>query len=315
MVVPKWGWLRGGYLGCISAVRRMLGDIGPNIVHGQGTERYCALAAAYSGFPNVITIHGNMRAVARTLNARFGSFHWITAQLERYIIPRTGGVFCNSQYTEQQVTGLATETWRVPNALLPIYFETEIPRSRAELPALLCIGNFGPRKRQIEVLDCMKHVHARGKRFQVWFAGKGIETDYGRRFDERLRSLDYQCAHYLGDLPPRDLINRIDAASALIHFPTEEAFGLVVAEALARNRKLFAAAVGGIVDIARGVEMAELFDCDDFAGLEHAVERWLDCGAPIPSGARDQMQQRYSPATIAHRHLEIYQEFLKSRRK
>src|SRR3954462_6579939 len=33
--VPKWGWLRTGYQGCIRAVRRRLKEIQPHIVHGQ----------------------------------------------------------------------------------------------------------------------------------------------------------------------------------------------------------------------------------------------------------------------------------------
>ncbi|HWB59843.1 MAG TPA: hypothetical protein VG733_10130, partial [Chthoniobacteraceae bacterium] len=45
LVVGKWGWMRGLYAGCVMAVRRKLEEIKPDIVHGQGTERHCALAA------------------------------------------------------------------------------------------------------------------------------------------------------------------------------------------------------------------------------------------------------------------------------
>ena len=37
--VPKIGWLRTGYQGCIRAIRRKLQEIQPDLVHGQGTER------------------------------------------------------------------------------------------------------------------------------------------------------------------------------------------------------------------------------------------------------------------------------------
>ena len=46
--VPKLGWLRTGYQGCIRAVRRKLRAIQPDLVHGQGTERDCALSAIFS---------------------------------------------------------------------------------------------------------------------------------------------------------------------------------------------------------------------------------------------------------------------------
>src|SRR4051812_14139305 len=38
--VPKIGW-RALYAGCVLALRRKLAEIQPDIVHGQGTERYC----------------------------------------------------------------------------------------------------------------------------------------------------------------------------------------------------------------------------------------------------------------------------------
>jgi hypothetical protein len=47
-----------------------LKDIQPDIVHGQGTERDCAIRAVFSGYPNVIPIHGNMAELARLFRAR-----------------------------------------------------------------------------------------------------------------------------------------------------------------------------------------------------------------------------------------------------
>jgi glycosyltransferase involved in cell wall biosynthesis len=102
----------------------------------------------------------------------------------------------------------------------------------------------------------------------------------------------------------------MDAASALIHFPTEEAFGLVVAEGLSRNLKLFAAATGGVVDIATSVDGAELFPDGDFFALEQGIARWLEAGVPLPEMAAGIMRERYHPATVARRHLEIYREVL-----
>src|ERR1039457_1336285 len=63
LLVPKIGWMRTAYQGCVRAVRKKLREIQPEIVHGQGTEMDCALSAVFSGFPNVVTIHGNMRLI------------------------------------------------------------------------------------------------------------------------------------------------------------------------------------------------------------------------------------------------------------
>src|SRR5258708_1037988 len=38
LLVPKLGWLRTGYQGCIRAHRRKMAELKPDIIHGQGTE-------------------------------------------------------------------------------------------------------------------------------------------------------------------------------------------------------------------------------------------------------------------------------------
>ena len=122
LFVPKLGWLRTGYQGCIRAVRNKLKEIRPDVVHGQGTERDCAICAVFSGFPNVVTIHGNMAELARQFGERVGSYGWLAAKLETFTLKRTDGVLCNSAYTEQLVQPRARRTWRVANALREMFF-------------------------------------------------------------------------------------------------------------------------------------------------------------------------------------------------
>src|SRR6202011_508188 len=102
----------------------------------------------------------------------------------------------------------------------------------------------------------------------------------------------------------------LNAASALIHIPSEEAFGLVVAEALARNLKFFGTRIGGVVDIANDIECAELISVDDQNALCTAIAKWLREGCPRPKSAALEMRRCYHPEVIAQRHVEVYQELL-----
>src|SRR5205823_2446630 len=77
LFVPKAGWMSTFYQGTIRAVRRKLREIRPDLVHGQGTERDNAMDAVFSGYPNVLTIHGNMRLIARVNRVRPLSFIWL----------------------------------------------------------------------------------------------------------------------------------------------------------------------------------------------------------------------------------------------
>lgn len=313
--VPKIGWLRTFYQGCIRAVRRKLREIQPDIVHGQGTERDCAISAVFSGFPNVLTIHGNMRAIANFYRARPGSFHWLTARLETLALRKTAGVFCNSAYTERLVAPQAKRVWRVPNALRAPFFDQPLTASRPAHPILLNVGSLMAYKRQTEILAVARKLWQRGFRFELQFAGAvETKTRYGADFMPQLAEAEKAgYARHLGNLPVNKLITAMDAASALVHFPTEESFGLVVAESLARNLKLFAASVGGVVDIAAGVEGAELLPMNDWTALEDSIVRWLESGCPRPATAAAVMRRRYHPEIVARQHLEIYREVINTR--
>jgi len=312
LIVPKIGWMRTGFQGCIRAVRKKLKEIQPDIVHGQGTERDCAISAVFSGFPNVLTIHGNMKAIAEIYHAPLGSFHWLAARLETVALKKAGGVFCNSAYTEQLVAPRTRKIWRVPNALRLDFFSPVPPKKNADTPILLSVGVNEPRKQQLELLELARRLHQRGLKLELHIAGdRAAHTDYGERFSRALAAAEQAgYARHLGQLSTSRLVATMDAADALIHFPTEEAFGLVVAEALARNLKFFGAATGGVGDIAAGVAGAELFPPQDLNALENAIARWLEAGCPPPPDSAASMRERYHPTVIARRHIEIYRELI-----
>jgi glycosyltransferase involved in cell wall biosynthesis len=312
LVVPKIGWLRTGYQGCIRAVRRKLRELQPDIVHGQGTERDCALCAIFSGFPNVITIHGNMVKIYGLYSR--SPFYWCTAKLENFALERTLGVFCNSTYTESLVRPRARRTWRVPNALREAFF-TEQPECRSvDMPVIVNVGVISEYKRQVEILEAAEELRRRGCRFRMHFVGAlDQKSSYGRKFAERLqlaKQRDY--ADFTPRMDVHDLVRTLDCAHAMIHFPSEESFGLVVAEALARNLKIFGSRVGGIIDIAQGVEGSELFEARSLKDLTSSVERWIKSGFARPTGASGTIRSRYHPKAIAERHLEIYREVVRN---
>lgn len=307
--VPRWGYLKTGYLPAILALRRALKLIRPHAVHGQGTEREYALAAAYSGLPSAVTIHGNMRAIARHFRARTFSFHWLTARLESIVLRKATGIICNSAYTEEQVRPLARKTWRVPNALHTDFFQPPTAQRGAE-PVLLNVGHLAVHKNQLELLELATRLHERGLRFRLDFAGGlNAESDYGRRFLAALALAERAgWARHLGVLSRAELLPHLDAAHALVHVATEESFGLAVAEALARNLRLFAFRTGGIVDIATDLADATLTAPLDWPALSTALESWLHSGHPPARDTAQTMRQRYSSATIAAAHMAIYRE-------
>lgn len=315
LFVRKLGWLRSGYLGCIAAVRKKLDQIRPDLVHGQGTERECGVAAVLSGYPNLITIHGNMAELARLFHAKPFGFYWWAARLEGFTLPRTWGVFCNSFYTQELVRPRNSRTWLVPNPLGLAFFEPKATDGLGiSIPVFLVIGVVCPRKRQRELLALFQKLQSMGLLFQVRWIGPCPEDSYGRTFQEILRKSPFSGWNcFLGSLDQKDLIKELDSASALVHFPYEESFGLVVAEALARGLKVFAARVGGLREICSGPTGAALISPEDWNGLQETIAQWLRLGYPKPMGSADIMRARYHPSVIAARHVQIYREVIASR--
>ncbi len=312
--VPKLGWLWTGYQGCIRAVRRKLKEIRPDLVHGQGTERDCAICAVFSGFPNVVTVHGNMAALARQFRERIGSYAWLAARLEEFTLRRTAGVFCNSDYTEQLVQPRARRTWRVANAVRELFFTAEPPPGSPGRCTLVNVGVIALRKRSMELLEVVRGLQQQGLDFELQFIGNARpDAGYVSAFLEKIRPLEQQgVARCVGFKTTAELVSLFDRAHGMVHVSPAESFGLAVAEGLARELKLFASRVGGVPDIAAGVPGAELFEADDWRGLTASIAAWIRRGYPRARGAGQVMRARYHPKTIAQRHVEIYREVLRS---
>ena len=314
VVVPRIGWTRTFYQGCIRAVRKKLREIRPDIVHGQGTELDCAISAVFSGYPNVVTIHGNMVQMARLAKGRSRFYLGIAAWLENIALSRTNGVFCNSTFTEALVKPRTSKVWPVPNPVRKNFFELPISNHRRRTQVLLNVGSVSAHKRQVELVELAERLHRQGVKCRFEFVGQIAANDpYGTAFLKKIElAKDKGFAAYRGFMERDDLIKAYDSADALVHVSAAESFGLVVAEALSRNLKFFGSRVGGISDIAENVEGAELFSRDDWTGLGAAIASWVEKGCPQPSTAAATMRKRYRPDQIARRHLEIYEEVLRS---
>lgn len=308
LVVPKLGWMTTGYQGCIRAVRRKLRELQPDIVHGQGTERDCSITAVFSGFPNVLTIHGNMRLIAKVNRVRPFSYGWLNAHLEAFTIPRSLGVVCITHYTEEAVRDLARRTWVVPNAVDPRYFE--VRPARTEPPVVLCVGLVCHRKNQnrfIRALDVL----AAQRPLRVRFLGHVPAGAFGAEFRSLLSTRPW-CEH--GGFAGRDeLADEFSRASVLALPSLEDNCPMAVLEAMAAGVPVVGARVGGVPDLIEDGVTGLLCDPLDERSMADAVDALIaDPGRSARMGAAgcEQARGRFAPRVVAERHLEIYREVL-----
>jgi glycosyltransferase involved in cell wall biosynthesis len=309
LIVPKIGWLTTGYQGCIRAVRRKLREIQPDIVHGQGTERDCAITAIFSGFPNVLTIHGNMRTIAKLAGARPFSYNWLGGCLEAFTIPRSQGVVCITRYTQEAVGGLALKTWLVPNAVDQNFFS--ITSTPDRVPTILCTGVVCSRKNQNALIQALDPL-AKEKKFQIVFLGStSVSESYGAAFFDLLKSRAW-CRHegFVG----REKLREYFAGATMLVLPSlEDNCPMVVLEAMAAGVPVVAAKVGGVPDLVEDGVNGLMCDPHNAQSMRSAVEKLLDdplLAQRMAVTARRSALERFHPKTVAERHVAIYREVL-----
>jgi glycosyltransferase involved in cell wall biosynthesis len=314
LVVPKIGWLRTGYQGCIRAVRGKVRTLMLDLVHGQGTERDCAMEAVFSGRPNLITIHGNMRSVARALRAPLFSYHWFHSFLEALTLRRTHLIFCNSSYTEGLVRPINQNVLRIPNAARKAFFSPTFYTSPpAETPLrFLVIGLICSYKQPLEILRMLKmwRAHSAPPFRCQWIGNLSSKDNYGRMFSEELASAkDAGWAEHRDALGEEDLKSIMDNSDILIHIPKEEAFGLVVIEAMLRGMRIVAGRVGGVADFA-GIYPAIRF-VDPESPQEWMQALSVFANTPRSRVPRDSWDSsRFHPKEVARKHLLAYRSLV-----
>jgi len=311
--VPKIGWLRTGYQGCIRAIRRTLREIQPGLVHGQGTEREGALAAVLSGRPNVVTVHGNMRMIAKVNRPKPFTYGWLAARLEAWTLPRTDGVVCITHYTQRSVSSLARRTWVVPNAVDAKFFDVR-PEPKA-LPTVLVVGSILRRKNQNAFIRALDPV-ARELPFKIVFLGSAEKGDpYADEFQGLLATRPW-CEH-AGFASRQQLREQLRGAAVLALPSLEDNCPMVVLEAVAASVPVAAARVGGVPDLIDPERTGELFDPLDANSMAQTMRTLLSSPERrirLRTAARAEALQRFHPEVIAKRHVEIYREVLSAPR-
>lgn len=305
-VVPWWGWLKTFYLPCIAAVRKTVRNISPSVVHGQGTERYCALTAVFAGLPSVLTVHGNMRAVARAIQARPYSFHGITAWLEAKTIPRAAGVLCLNEYTRGEVKDIATRTWKVPNAVGREFFE--VKRRPDELfrlfcPALIC--NYKNQNALILALDRLAAEHS----FTLSFAGAAPDTPYTKEFFQLISTRPW--CEYTGVLGGATLKEAYARASMVVLPSLEDNCPMAILEAMAMGIPIAGARIGGIPDLIESGVNGVLFDPTCMSDMASAIGNCLKQPRMLTQmgiAARIRADKFHRPRVVADQHIAVYKE-------
>jgi len=318
--VPKWGWLKAGYLGCILAVRRLHKVLDPHLVHAQGTERDCAMSAVFCPSPRVLTIHGNLRSIRRTIGFRVGSPMWFQSFLEGYAVARFDGVICITNYTLREVQAEAKRVWLIPNAVDPAFSNIRNIRAAAasELspecssdgcPVILVVANIDNRKNQNGFIKALDSITDR-RSFAVHFYGPCGNDAYGTEFRQLIR--DRCWCSYKG-MVGREELRKAFVSAAFLALPSlEDNCPMVVLEAQSAGLPVLASSVGGISELVQHEVTGLLVNPCDPMSLAGQTARMIDNPDLRRTLAQNALlhARRFESTVIAKSHLEVYRDLL-----
>jgi|GEM_PF-1049639 len=301
-----------GYVARLLALRRKIKELKPDLVHGQGTERESALTAVLSGYPSLITLHGNFRVIAKILSKHWFDYYAMNARLETWTLPRATGIICISHYVKKITSDFKAQKWVVPNPVLSRFLVIKRPLA-PKIPRVISLGTIDERKQSLLILEACEYLWIKGLIFEFHvYGGSRSKEGYPGLFFQRLKIFEEKgLAFYHGMV--KDPASVIASAHILVSASQEESFGMNILEAMALGTPTVAPALGGIVDImvegqtglyyqANSVE-----DCaEKMAKLLQDLELW----EMMSVKGRKRAEQFFSPEVVATETMRVYQEVL-----
>jgi glycosyltransferase involved in cell wall biosynthesis len=314
-VLPHWSYLRAGHAGPLFAVRRILRALQPDIVHAQGTERWCAVSGAFCGFPRVLTIHGNLRLINKVSRME-PRLYWKAQEiLETITVPRFDGVVCITDYTRRNIADLAKRTWIVPNAVDQSFFDLYPQNSgvnrAGDTLKILFVGHIQERKNQNAFIDAVSPLAKRHSLRVRFFGQCGGDTAFVSGFKARIAR--HEWCSYEGMKGRDDLREAFRGASLLVLPSLEDNCPMSVLEAMAAGIPIVASRVGGVPELIKDGVTGLLCDPLDRESMRSCVERILTAPQEASSmavAARAVARDRYHPSVIAAKHIEVYREVI-----
>jgi glycosyltransferase involved in cell wall biosynthesis len=309
LVVSRFGRLRTLNAGATLAIRSFLQRIQPEVVHGQGSERYPAIAAAYSGFPNVITIHGIMSKVVEIEKLRPLSFLGITAALERRALRRTNSVICLTNHAKNIIENFNPQVFVIPNAIPDRFFQ--IPRNPSVAIEIICPAHIYRLKNQIGLIEALDSLAARIP-FKLTLLGKLIGDEASGKVQQLAASRPW--CQLAGMADSAGLANALSRATLLVLPSFEENCPMAILEGMAVGIPIAASRAGGIPDLVQHEVTGLLFDPHQPESIRSAIERMLtnpELAQKLAAAGRKRAEADFRPKAIAARHLEVYSRLVR----
>lgn len=323
------GWLPGRIVDGYGFERRQLHeailDAAPDIVHAHWCYEFAAAALA-SGLPHLITCHDDPQRVLHDQQRwRDRGYRWLRARLARRVLARAQAVSVVSPWLAEQLQpAAATPLLCVPNPLRIGGFATRRQAEPGRRRVLIVANGFGLNKNVQTGLRAFARLSEQapvaelvlvGDQMQPdgpaarWWGEQGSGSAQGGRGS--LQSGRGR-VRFVGPQSAIDTQHWMVHSDVLLHPARHEAFGMVVAEALAIGLPVVAGRTSGAVPWLVG-DAATLVDVGDAEALANAVLAvWQDPVAAETRAARGRraMRERFAAPVVGAAYEALYRSVL-----
>lgn len=189
-----------------AAIANVLREIQPNLVHGWGNEDVFGLAAATSGFRNIVCVQGLLSEYA--LHNRLPARTYLQLLIELFVLNRADQVVCESLWardmTARRIFRRKAPIRHIEYGVQPGFYA--VPwEPDPKTPVAVCTGSVDPRKGVHDLVAAFSTPEL--SRHQLWVLG-GDQTP----FAQRLKADAPPNIHWFGRLPMRESIERLRKA-------------------------------------------------------------------------------------------------------
>jgi len=287
-------------------VKKLLKEINPDIIHAQGRQIE-ALYSLYSGYPTVLTSHGEIRNELLSDNI---SFRFLRSIILEFLVNRKmkWAIGVSPSCTADLKKFLPEQNvFLIDNAIDYAFFENS---DLVFNKFFLFVGSLTERKGAFRVVQLLEKFPD----FSVKMAFQNKNVAYVSKIERYLKENSFEDrVEFLGNLSSIQLTEYIRNCYCVC-LPSEfESFGMSLAECQAVGKPVVASKVGGIPYVISDKKTGLLFSLKETDGLEKNVsflvnnlDRAMEMGAYAKKASFD----RWHPTSVAQRTIDVYKKII-----
>jgi glycogen(starch) synthase len=226
------------------------------------------------------------------------------------VLERADGFFVVGEPLHDQIAAafphLAGKLEYIAN---PIDFDGPRAAAPVALDRWLSVAGMTERKRIDYLLEAFRRCREAFPGLTLTLAGDGKQRAEMEALAKELGLAD--AVEFLGSVSPDEVPALMAAHDLFVHTSRYETFGVVVVEAVAAGLPVLVSRCGGSDQVLQGIETeaGQMYDVDDDPDVFVAAYRELRDRHPEKTdlaAAREHLRGKYSYATVAERHFEIW---------